>query len=128
MPRRMAKNVEKVKGPNRREVDLAQAHAEIAKAQASIEKWRHLGGAIRTSTAILSTAAVVLALAYLFRPFAGRETTINASIVVSISLVATLTLGGAALGKLAQQRATIRRQRDRINALEQALKLLPSGP
>lgn len=41
----MAQGVEKAKSrqPTRRDVEMAQAQAQIASARASLEKWRHIG-------------------------------------------------------------------------------------
>jgi hypothetical protein len=61
----------------------------------------------------------ILALGKALKPFAGESTDINASIVVSVSVVATLTVGGGALVKILRQRSTIKRLRKRVEDLEQ---------
>lgn len=114
----MAGEVKK-RPPNARDVQLAQAQAEIAKARASIERSRYLGNAFVVAVTIAFSSLPILALGHALKPFAGESTDINASIVVSVSVVATLTLGGGALVKILRQRRTIKRLRKRVADLEQ---------
>ena len=111
-------SVAKKKPTSARDVELAQANAEIMKARASIDRWRYLGNAFTFAVSIASTTLPILALAKALKPFAGESTEINASIVVSVSIVATLTVGGGALVKIISQRRTIKRLRKRVDGLE----------
>lgn len=115
----MAKNVEKSRQPSRRDVELVQANAEITKARARIEKWRYVGNALTWGVGIASCALPIWALGEALRPFAGESSSIDINVLVSVSIVVSLTLGGAALVKIIKQRSTIRRLRKRIEDLEQ---------
>lgn len=63
-------------------------------------------------------ALPILALRSVIEPLAGTTTEINANIIVSISLVVSITLAGAAMVKIVSQRSEIKRMRKRLEELE----------
>ena len=116
----MAKEIEKAKRnqPTRREVEMAQAQGELAKARASIEKWGYLGRTLQWGFSIAALSLPLLALRSVIEPLAGRTTEVNANIIISVSLVVSITLAGAAMFKIFSQRTEMKRMRKRIEELE----------
>ncbi|HYD09287.1 MAG TPA: hypothetical protein VEA78_04215 [Acidimicrobiales bacterium] len=57
---------------------------------------------------------------------AGKKTTVDVSVVVSISFAASVAVNLGQLGVAAFRRAELRRLRDRINQLEAALGIPPT--
>lgn len=115
----MAREREKVRrAPARRDVELAQARAELATANASVEKWRYLGPALQGAAWIIACAVPLLALRIVIDPLAGKTTVVNANIIITVSLTFALAANAGQAVKLMEQRRTITRMRDRIQKLE----------
>jgi hypothetical protein len=112
----------KVKNATKRDVELRQADIELAKIHAAAERNRMVGQGVRGALIVMSFAIPIWAMQGLVEPLAGKTTIVKASIVVSISLTASIGGNFFQWLKGRERRHTIGRLRTRITDLERRLQ------
>lgn len=125
MPRAMPRTRESHVQPTKREIELARARADIAQANASVERWRYLGPAVQGATLICSCAVPLAVLRLVIDPLAGKTTIVNANIVISITVALSVAINVGQYVKSSSQRAEMKRMRERLDQLEGQSGQLP---
>lgn len=121
----MPSDVARQQQPTKRDIEQLRARADLAQANASVERWRHIGPAMQGTLWICSLAVPLLALRSVMEPLAGKTTVVNANIVISITIAISIAVNIGQFIKSSSQRAEIQRMRERSQRLEGESGQLP---
>lgn len=106
------------KGARQRTREPGKREIELAKIRSRAETAQIVARGVVYVFCILSCAVPLLALSQVVEPLAGKETVVNANIVISISLMLSVAVNGLQYAKGRSRKGEIERLRAREADLE----------